>query len=122
MTIEHARERPLTGPDDLATELNPHKTELNPHGQSLAANRAGASLAEPAPAYPRSSGSRCLEPCGGPGPMEIILSRAVSAESLTKPPDRFTAHAEMSALRYAYLCTPISMLADNSPATNSNNI
>ena len=23
--------RPPTGPGDLATELNPHKTELNPH-------------------------------------------------------------------------------------------
>jgi hypothetical protein len=23
--------RPQSGPDDLATELNPHKTELNPH-------------------------------------------------------------------------------------------
>ena len=22
---------PQSGPDDLATELNPHKTELNPH-------------------------------------------------------------------------------------------
>jgi hypothetical protein len=31
---------PRTGPDDLAAELNPHKTELNPHKAVEAASRA----------------------------------------------------------------------------------
>jgi len=31
-----------TGPDDLAAELNPHKTELNPHEAVPAVSRAGA--------------------------------------------------------------------------------
>ena len=32
---------PRTSPDDLAAELNPHKTELNPHKAAEAASRAG---------------------------------------------------------------------------------
>jgi hypothetical protein len=31
-----------TGPDDLAAELNPHKTDLNPHQAVPAVSRAGA--------------------------------------------------------------------------------
>jgi len=33
---------PQAGPDDLAGELNPHKTELNPHKAVPAASRARA--------------------------------------------------------------------------------
>ena len=34
--------RPQSGPDDLAVELNPHKTELNPHKAVPAASRTRA--------------------------------------------------------------------------------